>query len=79
MTVSLNSTLGDDLGGGRYSSLLVRNGISGYALKRTFQGVSQYKKNSSRTLLFSDATWAGSGAYSAALVTDLYRSWDQMR
>lgn len=53
--------------------------MSGYALKRTFEGVTQYKKNSSRTLLFSDASWAGSGAYAAALVTDLYRNWEDMR
>lgn len=79
MTVSLNSTLGDDLGGGRYSTLLARNGMAGYALKRTFEGVSQYKKNSSRTLLFSDASWSGSGAYSAAIVTDQFRSWDDLR
>jgi len=37
MSISLNATLGDDIGGGRYSALYVRNGIAGYALKRTFE------------------------------------------
>ena len=30
-------------------------------------------------MLFSDSTWAGSGAYSVGLVTDLYRSWGDMQ
>ena len=80
MTISLNSTLGDSLGGGRYSSLLVRNGMAGFALKRTYNVIQKnILKNNSRPLLFSDASWAGSGAHSVALITDLYRSWSDMK
>lgn len=70
MTISLNATLGDNLGGGRYSSLYVKNGIAGYALKRTFNAVNNVKNGQTRPLLYSDSSFAGSGAYSAALLTD---------
>lgn len=71
MTISLNATLGDDLGGGRYSTLYVRNGLAGYALKRTFNAVqNSVTKNASRPLLFSESSWSGSGSYSAALLTN---------
>jgi hypothetical protein len=69
LTISLNGTLGDDLGGGRYSTLQVRNGMAGFALKRTAKVVDSIKQNSSRTLLFSEASWAGSGSYSVGLLT----------
>jgi hypothetical protein len=79
MTISLNSTFGDDLGGGRYSGLYARNGLAGYALKRTYNAVqTSVKKDTGRALLFSDASWSGSGAYSTALLTDQYRSWTDM-
>ena len=39
MTVSLNATLGDSLGGGRYSTLLVKNGLAASALKKTYNAV----------------------------------------
>jgi hypothetical protein len=39
MTVSLNATLGDSLGGGRYSTLLVKNGLPASALKKTYNAV----------------------------------------
>lgn len=29
--------------------------------------------------MFSDSTWAGSGQYSAGLLTNQYRSWDEMQ
>lgn len=29
-------------------------------------------------MLFSEASWAGSGAFSIALLTNLYRSWDSL-
>lgn len=68
MSISLNATLGSP---NRYSTLLARNGMSGWAIKRTYNVISQnILKSSSRTLLFSDASFAGSGAYSAALLTD---------
>ena len=80
MSISLNATLGDSTGGGRYSALLVRNGISAFAIKRTYKAmVSSVQKDQTRPLLFSDASWAGSGQYSAALLTDLYRSWDNLQ
>ena len=80
MSISLNATLGDSTGGGRYSALLVRNGISAFAIKRTYKAmVSSVQKGKTRPLLFSDASWAGSGQYSAALLTDLYRSWDNLQ
>ena len=80
MSISLNATVGDSAGSGRYSALLVRNGISAFAIKRTFNAiVSSVTKNATRPLIFSDASWAGSGAYSVALVTDLYRSWDNLQ
>jgi hypothetical protein len=79
MSISLNATVGDSTGSGRYSALLVRNGISAFAIKRTYNAiVSSVTKNLTRPLIFSDASWAGSGAYSVALVTDLYRSWDNL-
>jgi alpha-glucosidase (family GH31 glycosyl hydrolase) len=80
MSISLNATVGDSTGSGRYSALLVRNGISAFAIKRTYNAiVSSVTKNTTRPLIFSDASWAGSGAYSVALVTDLYRSWDNLQ
>lgn len=80
MSISLNSSLGDDSSNGRYSNLFVRNGMAGSALKKTYNVIQQnIKKNNSRTMLFSDSTWAGSGAYSVGLVTDLYRSWGDMQ
>ena len=76
MTISLNATLGSP---SRYSTLLVRNGMSGWAIKRTYNVIQQnILKNNTRTLLFSDASYAGSGSYSAALLTDQYRSWSDM-
>lgn len=76
MSISLNATLGNPT---RYSTLLVRNGMAGYAIKRTYNVMQQkILKNNTRALLFSDASWAGSGSYSAALLTDQYRSWNDM-
>ena len=76
MTISLNATLGSP---NRYSTLLVRNGMAGWAIKRTYNVIQQnILKNNSRTLLFSDASYAGSGSYAAALLTDQYRSWSDM-
>jgi len=80
MTISLNATLGDSTGGSRYSSLVAKNGISAFAIKRTYNAMANsVLKNNSRPLIFSDASWAGSGAYSVALLTDLYRSWDNLQ
>lgn len=79
MSISLNATLGDSIFGGRYSALSARNGISGYAIKRTYNAmVNNVQKNNTRALIFSDSSWAGSGQYSVALLTDLYRSWENM-
>jgi hypothetical protein len=79
MSISLNATIGDSTGGGRYSTLQARNGISGFAIKRTYNAmVKNVQKNNTRPLIFSDASWAGSGAYSVALLTDLYRSWNNL-
>jgi alpha-glucosidase (family GH31 glycosyl hydrolase) len=76
MSISLNATLGSP---NRYSTLLVRNGMSGWAIKRTYNVVQQsLLKNNSRPLLFSDASFAGSGAYATALLTDQFRSWNDM-
>jgi alpha-glucosidase (family GH31 glycosyl hydrolase) len=77
MSISLNGTLGNPT---RYSTLLVRNGMAGWAIKRTYNVIQQsILKNNTRALLFSDASWAGSGAYSAALLTEQYRSWNDMQ
>lgn len=79
MSISLNATVGDSTGSGRYSVLLTKNGISAFAIKRMYNAMSTLvNKNVSRPLIFSDASWAGSGSYSVALLTDLYRSWDNL-
>ncbi len=79
MSISLNATVGDSTGSGRYSVLLTKNGISAFAIKRMYKAMSTLvNKNTSRPLIFSDASWAGSGSYSVALLTDLYRSWDNL-
>lgn len=68
MTISLNATLGSPT---RYSTMLVRNGMSGWAIKRTYNVVQQtILKTNARALLFSDASWAGSGSYATALLTN---------
>lgn len=36
-------------------------------------------KTEQRTLVYTDSTWAGSGTVGAALVTNIYRSWENMR
>ena len=80
MSISLNATLSDSTGSGRYSALLVRNGISAFAIKRTYNAVVQsVTTDKRRPLVFADASWAGSGAYSVGLLTDLYRSWDNLQ
>jgi len=79
MSISLNATVGDSTGSGRYSVLLTRNGISAFAIKRTYNAMAKsVLKNNSRPLIFTDASWAGSGSYSVALLTDLYRSWSNL-
>jgi alpha-glucosidase (family GH31 glycosyl hydrolase) len=80
MSISLNATVGDSTGSGRYSALLTKNGLSGFAIKRTYNAMaSSVLKSSARPLVFSDASWAGSGAYSVGLLTDLYRSWSNLQ
>jgi len=32
-----------------------------------------------RPLVFSESTWAGSGAFGAAVITDLARTWDNLK
>jgi alpha-glucosidase (family GH31 glycosyl hydrolase) len=32
-----------------------------------------------RPIIYADSTWAGSGAYGAALITNVYRSWENLR
>jgi len=78
MSISLNATVGDDLGGGRYSTLQAKNGMAGFAIKRTAAAYGA-TRNRSRPLIFAEASWAGSGSYSAALVTDQYRSWTDLQ
>lgn len=31
-----------------------------------------------RSLTFTDTTWAGSGAFGAALITNVYRNWNNL-
>lgn len=38
-----------------------------------------WSSKGSRPLLFSDSTWAGSGAYGAVALTDMQRQWSSLR
>jgi len=52
------------------------------ALKRISHVLTRnpkYSSNHNRALVFSDSTWAGSGAFGGAVLTDIERTWDNLR
>lgn len=77
MTISLNATQG---GSDKISNLYVHNGVAQRALQKTYQALTNVSDSTTkRPLLVTEASWAGSGAYGVALITDIYRSWESLR
>ena len=79
-TISLNGThFGNDKNSSEY---FVHNANGHMGLKR-LQHILQtnvgYSQNAKRALIYSESTFPGSGSFGAALVTDLYRSWSNLR
>ena len=75
-TISLNATHGSLL----KPNLYLHN-VNAHAhlklLNKTFMELS--KTNGQKPFIQTDATFPGSGAYGAGLITDMMRSWDNLR
>jgi alpha-glucosidase (family GH31 glycosyl hydrolase) len=77
-TISLNST--HSYGNDKIAELYVHNGNAHLQLKKTWNAwLATNDSTTKRPLLFTEASWAGSGAFSVGLVTNLYRNWDSLR
>lgn len=78
-TVSLNSSQG----GGetpKINNYYIHNVNSHRALQKVSDSVAKIEEvKDKRALLFSDSSWAGSGSKAVALVTDMQRTWTNLR
>lgn len=80
MTISPNATQG---GGGETTttrSMFVKNANGHRTLQKMSASWSKIDAvKNRRSLLFTDSTWSGSGAYGISLITDMSRSWINLR
>jgi len=74
MTISGNAT---HQSGDRISNLFAHNGLSKVLQSKTY--AAHVNISNSRPALFSEATFAGSGSFVGALVSDIYRSWTHLK
>jgi hypothetical protein len=71
MTQGLNVT---HKGNERYTNLYLHNGHAHLALKKTYQAlVNNSDSTTKRPLLFTEASWSGSGAFGVGMITDIFR------
>lgn len=73
-TISLNATTN---GGSRIATQFNHNGNAAKILAQSYKVMASDESNK-RPFILSDASWVGSGQYAIGLITNMFRSWENL-